>query len=137
MLAGVALFLTLRSGPVPLVPPAATGHEVALCAGLRSRLPDTLDGRSTRQVTPPSPLTTAWGRPAITLRCGLPPVAHPVSARLFCLGGSSDACAVSWYQDVFDSTLWVTRTAPRIAVRIPHADGIADVLGPITAAARG
>jgi hypothetical protein len=52
--------------PVPS-PDAATAR---LCAGLR--LPEKVHGESRRDTSPDSPLTAAWGSPAIALRCGVP-----------------------------------------------------------------
>lgn len=41
------------------------------CARLQARLPASLGpGLARRRVTPASPLTAAWGDPAVTLRCG-------------------------------------------------------------------
>ncbi len=48
-------------------PDAATAR---LCRGLR--LPATVHGQHARDVSPDSPLTAAWGSPAIALRCGVP-----------------------------------------------------------------
>jgi hypothetical protein len=36
-------------------------------------LPDELAGQSSRHTDPESDLTAAWGDPAITVRCGVPP----------------------------------------------------------------
>lgn len=52
--------------PVPN-PDAATRR---LCQGLR--LPEKVHGQKRRDTSPDSPLTAAWGSPAIALRCGVP-----------------------------------------------------------------
>ncbi|ACY98983.1 MULTISPECIES: DUF3515 domain-containing protein [Thermomonospora] len=52
--------------PVPS-PDAASAR---LCAGLR--LPERVHGQPRRDTSPESPLTAAWGSPAIALRCGVP-----------------------------------------------------------------
>ncbi|MCQ0019844.1 DUF3515 domain-containing protein [Actinomadura madurae] len=52
--------------PVPS-PDTATSR---LCAGLR--LPEKVHGEKRRDTSPGSPLTAAWGSPAIALRCGVP-----------------------------------------------------------------
>lgn len=82
-LAAVALVLLAACGtgsvevPVPR-PPAAIAK---LCQGLRGRLPAKVGGKSRRSTSPESDLVTAWGSPAIALRCGVPrPAAlHPTS----------------------------------------------------------
>ena len=52
--------------------PDASGATRAICARLVDRLPTHLDGHRSRVVEPASPLTHAWGDPAIVLRCGVP-----------------------------------------------------------------
>ena len=52
---------------VPSAAPAAGG-----CARLATALPAKLDGRSRRSTKPASSLVTAWGSPAVVLRCGVP-----------------------------------------------------------------
>jgi hypothetical protein len=44
----------------------------ALCKRLEAALPDHLDDAHRRPTTPQSPLTAAWGDPALVLRCGVP-----------------------------------------------------------------
>jgi hypothetical protein len=41
------------------------------CAKLAAALPQTLDGRKRRNTAPASDLVTAWGSPAVVLRCGV------------------------------------------------------------------
>ena len=54
-------------------------HPVAVvCARLTAALPTRLDGRAATPVSPTSPLTAAWGHPAVVLRCG---VAKPPGLR--------------------------------------------------------
>jgi hypothetical protein len=61
--------------PVPTPAPAAQ----RLCEGLR--LPEKVHGQERRDTSPSSPLTAAWGSPAIALRCGVgrPPELKPTS----------------------------------------------------------
>ncbi|MFD0691219.1 DUF3515 domain-containing protein [Actinomadura fibrosa] len=71
MLAGLVLLAaacgdTAVQVPVPR-PDAATAR---LCEGLR--LPEKVHGQGARDTSPDSPLTAAWGSPAIALRCGVP-----------------------------------------------------------------
>jgi Protein of unknown function (DUF3515) len=61
------------------VPPPSPARPIAaVCRVLHGALPARLDGRSAAPVTPKSPLTAAWGDPAVVLRCG---VGRPPSLR--------------------------------------------------------
>jgi hypothetical protein len=89
-----AVLLTLLAGcgagavQVPL--PRAAAAVAALCEKLHDRLPQKLHGRSRRETAPSSPLVTAWGSPAIVLRCGVPrPVALRPTSELAVLNGVS------------------------------------------------
>jgi hypothetical protein len=69
---GVIWYLFAQHGPasvaVPTAPPAKAAAE---CAALTADAPATVDGQKRRKTSPVSPLTAAWGDPAITLRCGV------------------------------------------------------------------
>ncbi|TDC70664.1 DUF3515 domain-containing protein [Actinomadura sp. GC306] len=72
--------------PVPQ-PDAATRR---LCEGLR--LPASVHGQERRDTTPESPLTAAWGSPAIALRCGVPrPASLEATSELVTING------IVWY----------------------------------------
>jgi hypothetical protein len=43
----------------------------AACTSLAAQLPTSLDGRSRRKTSPTSDRVTAWGSPAVVLRCGV------------------------------------------------------------------
>jgi hypothetical protein len=74
MLSGLlsGLVLTSCSGAVPLDPPDPPVNAEA-CSQLMAQLPPTVDGQSPRDTDPSSGLTAAYGDPAITVRCGVPP----------------------------------------------------------------
>lgn len=57
---------------MPVSPPTPAGPAAETCRALLAGLPDTLDGRASRAVTPTSPYTAAWGDPLVVLRCGVP-----------------------------------------------------------------
>jgi uncharacterized protein DUF3515 len=61
-----------RGAAVALAPPRPATSAARYCAALARRLPARMGGQRRRAVRPPSPLTAAWGDPAITLRCGVP-----------------------------------------------------------------
>lgn len=52
----------------PPDPPVSADH----CTQFMSKLPGTLADQASRETDPDSPLTAAWGDPAITVRCGVP-----------------------------------------------------------------
>ena len=92
--------------------PDATGATRAICAQLVDRLPTHLGGHRSRVVDPPSPLTHAWGDPAIVLRCGVPKPAGYSRTSV----NSTDVDGVLWFQQVTrDSVRW---TAVRRQVNI-------------------
>lgn len=70
----VVLWLVLRGGgPVPVAVPSVTSaRAIAECTALTKDAPHTVGGQARRSTSPASPLTAAWGNPAITLRCGVP-----------------------------------------------------------------
>ncbi|WP_431042086.1 DUF3515 domain-containing protein [Streptomyces sp. P1-3] len=51
-------------------PDAETGR---ICEALLDAVPDSVAGGERRETEPSSPYTTAWGDPAIVLRCGVEP----------------------------------------------------------------
>jgi hypothetical protein len=59
------------SGPLVVDPPTPARQVATLCGALHDALPSRLDGRATTAVSPKSPLTAAWGDPAVVLRCGV------------------------------------------------------------------
>ncbi|WP_241661471.1 DUF3515 domain-containing protein [Thermomonospora catenispora] len=86
-LLGLLVVLTAcGDGAVRVPPPAADTASAKLCAGLR--LPERVKGRPRRDTSPESPLTAAWGSPAIALRCGVPrPAAMRPDAQLITING--------------------------------------------------
>jgi hypothetical protein len=62
------------AGPVPVTVPTGSAGD-AVCATLAQHLPATLEGRKRRTTTPTSVRVTAWGDPAVVLRCGVPSTA--------------------------------------------------------------
>ncbi len=69
-----AVWLLFNSGNAVAVsvPGAASSSAQADCAALTKAVPQTVDNENRRSTSPDSPLTAAWGNPAITLRCGVP-----------------------------------------------------------------
>ena len=100
-----------------VVVPDATGATRAICARLVDRLPTHLDGHRSRVVEPPSPLTHAWGDPAIVLRCG---VAVPNGYSRTSIN-STEVDGVLWFQQVGkDEVRWTAvRHQANIELTVP------------------
>ena len=82
------------SGAAPVPAPTPTGLAEAACTDFMADLPDEVAGEARRQTDPESPWTSAWGDPAITVRCG---VADPAA-----LGPTADLITVDdidWFPE--------------------------------------
>lgn len=118
--------------PVP-TPPASV---VRLCTALHGRLPQRLHGRPRRATTPRSPLVTAWGSPAIVVRCGVPrPSGLRPTSELAVLDG------VSWLALPPDRPVTFTAVGRRAYVEVtvppkynPPGDVLLELAAPIKAA---
>jgi hypothetical protein len=104
------------SGPVPVTPANPVGPVLEKCDHLGNQVPDRLGGLRARKTTPTSPLTFAWGSPAVTLSCGVPKPAgySPKSSAVLEVNG------VRWYQQIqSDVVVWTAvRPGPGPAGRI-------------------
>jgi hypothetical protein len=90
-------------------PPTPGRAAAAQCARLAAGLPATIEGLSTRATRPASPLTHAWGNPAVVLRCGVGRPPGIAGSQILRVNG------VRWFrQPAAGSVTW---TALR-----PHAD---------------
>lgn len=87
-----------------------------MCAHLNTLLPGRLESLGSRVVEPHSPLTHAWGDPAVVLRCGVarPAGYSPKSSETTVVNG------VTWFQQIGKDT--VTWTALR-----PARSGVPEV----------
>ncbi|WP_342787160.1 DUF3515 domain-containing protein [Actinomadura decatromicini] len=93
--------------PVP-GPDAATRR---LCEGLR--LPEKVRGLERRDTSPDSPLTAAWGSPAIALRCGVPrPAALRPESQLVTING------IDWFGQPIDRPVTFTAVARQAYVEV-------------------
>jgi hypothetical protein len=99
---------------VSVVPPNPVGRVVELCDHFGNRAPHRLIGLHPRKTTPASPLTFAWGSPAVTLSCGVPkPTAYsPSSSQTLQVNG------VEWYQQVGGDVVTWTAVMPTTVGRI-------------------
>ncbi|GAA2092843.1 DUF3515 domain-containing protein [Actinomadura alba] len=110
--------------PVPR-PDAATAR---VCEGLR--LPAELHGQSRRSTAPKSPLITAWGSPAIAVRCGVArPSAMVPTSQLLTING------VDWFGQPMDRPTTFTAVGRQayVEVTVPAAyEPAAEVLNELT-----
>jgi hypothetical protein len=123
------------TAPVSMAAPPLDGPPATACRTLLTHLPDALRDRHRRPVTAGADQNTAYGDPAITMTCGVPPVTLPAGADVYLLSG------VCWYsQPEGDGTAWTTvdRDVP-VRVAVPgsyHAPGqwVIEFSGPVATA---
>ena len=113
LLIGAAAYVLLHSAVVPVDPPETSAEQSAICRDLQTLLPDPLDGRPSRQTGPLSPLTAAWGEPAVVLRCGVArPAALTLTSQLF------QADGVSWFAEQVSGGWRFTATGRKAYVEV-------------------
>ena len=97
--------------------PVPTGQGAG-CARLHHVLPSDVDGRSSRDTTPASRRTAAWGSPAVVLRCG---VVRP--AELMATSELVEVNGVAWFLDESASAYVFTATGRSafLQVRVPSS----------------
>lgn len=66
-----AVMLASCSNELAVDPPQPVAEVAEICESLTSQLPESVEREIMREVEPSSPLTAAWGSPAIILRCGV------------------------------------------------------------------
>ena len=117
------------------VRPPADGPAAQSCAALHRSLPEELDGRERRETSPASQLTTAWGDPAVVLRCGVdrPPALTATSEVL-------EVDGVEWFLEERPAAFVFTTVGrtPYVQVRVPAATPreravapLVDLAGPV------
>jgi hypothetical protein len=118
---------------VPLAVPQPNARAAAACEQLIAALPGELDGLTARGTDPESSLTAAYGRPAVTVRCGVPrPEALGLTSRLLVVD------EVDWFPEELTNGVRFTTTG-RVAylqVDVPddHAPGsdlLVDLAAPV------
>jgi hypothetical protein len=121
------------SSAVEVEPPAVDstavgdGTTASICAELSSQLPDRVAGQQTRPTEPGSPLTAAWGTPAIILRCGVP---RPES-----LNRTSQLISVNdvdWFAEELTGGYVFTTYGREVFVEVTVPDDYAPEVGPVT-----
>ncbi|GAB3984316.1 hypothetical protein GCM10029978_093630 [Actinoallomurus acanthiterrae] len=121
------------AGEVEVPAPSPPASAVSLCRTLRDRLPQRLHGLKRRDTTPRSPYVTAWGSPAIAVRCGVPRPAglQNLTAQLAVING------VSWLPQPPDRPVTFTAVGRHAYVEVTVPGKYAppgDVLNELTGA---
>lgn len=125
-------------GPVRIASSSLSKADQQACARFLDDLPDTMDGKDSRPVSPHDALGAAWGDPPITLTCGVEEPTDFTDASTCIEVGD-----VGWYvpDDVLlsdDLKLDVTMTTmnyrPRVQVVVPgeyRPDGFVNTAGAV------
>jgi hypothetical protein len=92
-----------------------------------AELPSTLRGEPSRTTEPDSPLTAAWGDPAITVRCGVPdPAALTPTSQLISIDG------VDWLPEPLDDGYRFTSYGRVTNVEVTVPDAYTPEADPVT-----
>jgi hypothetical protein len=132
LLGGLALLTatSCSSGlSVPPPNPPPVGAAAYTCSAVHGALPDDVAGHGVTATTPRSPLTSAWGQPAIVLRCGVPtPKALTATSQLLTVDG------VDWLPEQLTAGYVFTTVGRSVNVEVtvpddysPEADALADL----------
>jgi hypothetical protein len=138
-LAAVAALTLLLSGcsatvDAPIPSPIPPGADF-LCASLKGSLPDEVLGQTTTATRPTSSFATAWGNPAIVVRCGVPdPRALTPTSQLLTVHG------VDWFPEPLTSGVLFTSVGRTVNVEVavpdayePEASALAEISPAVTA----
>jgi len=130
-LVAAALLVTSCAGSVDVAPPDLDGDSTSAaldaCAQLTAELPDRVVDQSSRSTTPDSPLTAAWGDPAILLRCGVPrPAALTATSQLVSVND------VDWFAEELTAGYVFTTVGRSPSVEVTVPDDYAPEIAPVT-----
>jgi hypothetical protein len=132
-LAGVVALVTVSacSAGLAVSPPnpPPVGAAAYTCSAIHGGLPDDVAGHGVTATTPKSPLTSAWGQPAIVLRCGVAtPAALTPTSSLLTVDG------VDWLPEKLTQGYLFTTVGREVNVEVsvpdaysPEADALADL----------
>jgi hypothetical protein len=136
---GVPLAGCGAPGPVEVDIATPSGAARTACERLIAALPDNVAGQDRRDVTPSDAPASAWGDPAIVLRCGVArPAALKPASSCYVVNGvgwlaTQDGKAVSTTRPI-DGTLDFTTIGRSVYVEVtvpeayqPQADALVDV----------
>jgi hypothetical protein len=132
-MAALVLGACTSQPPVEVAVPTAGGRG---CARLAEALPDELDGRQHRGTEPDSPRTSAWGDPAVVLRCGVARPPGLTGSEVVVVDGVGWVLAERPAAYVFTTSdlatyvqVRVPRSTPRTAATAPLVDLAAPIEG--------
>lgn len=133
----VLLPVTACSSGLAVSPPdpPPTGVAAFDCSAIHGGLPDRVAGQTVTALTPKSPLTSAWGTPAIVLRCGVGvPAALTPTSQLVTVDG------VDWLPEQLTHGYLFTTVGRAVNVEVsvpdaysPEAGALADLAPAIAA----
>jgi hypothetical protein len=113
-------------------PPTPEGADALACATLKAQLPEPLDGLGKTATSPQSAFVTAWGDPAVVLRCGVPtPTTLEPTSQLITIDG------VAWFPEQLERGYLFTTVGRAVNVEVSVPDAYspeADKIVPISAA---
>ncbi len=113
---------------VRVEPPSADAAALTVCERLDPELPERVDDAEQRPTRPTSPLTAAWGEPALVLRCGVarPPGLGPMSEVLEVEG-------VEWFLVESDAgyTFTTVGRAANVEVTVPSEVDRSEATAPL------
>jgi len=129
LLLALPALLSACSRGVAVTPPAPEGAAAYACADFKSRLPALVLGRPTTATTPTSSYTSAWGDPAIVVRCGVPvPAALTPTSQLITVNG------IDWLPEPLERGYLFTTIGREPAVEVsvpdsyrPESDALVDL----------
>ncbi|MEV4755270.1 DUF3515 family protein [Micromonospora sp. NPDC049559] len=105
------------TAPVAMAAPPLAERPATVCRALVSQLPDTIRDLAQRPVRAGAEQNAAYGDPAVTVACGVPPASYPPTDTLWVVNGTC------WYpSDQSDAVVLTTvdREVP-IRVTLPRA----------------
>lgn len=137
-IAGAALTLLALAGgltacssgvAVPVPQPEPAGAAAYACAAMKGQLPDEVLGNTTTATTPTSSFTSAWGAPAIVVRCGVPaPASLTPTSQLLTVNG------VAWLPEPLERGYLFTTVGRELNVEVsvpdayrPESDALVDL----------
>jgi hypothetical protein len=121
--------LTLASGCAStpeVTPPLPDATDATVCDDLMAALPEAVQQQAQHTVEPSSPYSTAWGDPAIVLRCGVGrPATYEQTAELATVNG------VNWFPEQLDNGYRFTSWGRQAIVEVTVPDDYAPEVNPL------
>ncbi|WP_329001489.1 DUF3515 domain-containing protein [Kribbella sp. NBC_00709] len=127
---GVIVLAGCSSGPAPVPVPSPAPEVAAACTQLVQALPAKVLDQKRRKTSPESPLTTAYGDPAIEVTCGVATPAGMAEAQSQCF----QVNGVGWFAKQVQNGYIFTTIGREIYLEIavpakysPEANALTDV----------